>query len=85
MLNSAETAYCLLICSSVEKAYVKRFVRVEFGQVNRIDMLFGIIVVVAVAGKSTKENAFVLAVPTIERKHYKPLVYCPRIRQSGYE
>jgi len=58
MLNAAITTDAFLIGARVEESQIQRIFWVVFRQINGVDVLLGVVVIVAIASDTTQQYAF---------------------------
>jgi len=69
MVNPAVTPNHFLIRARVEEPDIQRLGIAENRKVDGIRMLFGIVIIIRIAGKPAQKNPFIRIFPTVQRKH----------------
>jgi hypothetical protein len=77
MVNSPMAANVVLVRACVKKPEIQWLLRLERGQVNGVDVLLGVVVVVAITSQTSQKHPFIGVHPSVQRKHQKAMIHRP--------
>src|SRR5690348_13432847 len=85
MFYTAVAAYLVLVSARMKKTYIQWFAVFNLWQKHFVDVFFGIVVIVAVAGNAAQGYTLVFGIPFIYGQHQEFFANAPCIGQSGDE